>query len=377
MVDFNFYIHNTKNVDDTIDYVNNCRNPLLIKLTLFVNISDNATFKEFYNKINNVRSDTQYFLISIIAMPPSDGSYCTFEAIEAKHISYAKISFKQYKTISYCTIESKDCLTLLTSSNPIDSNNSTNLESLYRNVYQSFEETKNILISAGMSFSDIVRQWSYIEKILDKEEFENGEKQYYQVFNDIRSHFYKDEPFNNGLMSATAIGSLAGIFSTEIIAIRPNNEEIKIVAIKNPNQNEAFNYSDNKLIGTPLELTKKLTTPKFSRAKLVYSNNKRIFFISGTSSVIGEESVSVGDTLGQVEVTLKNIEILLKRQNKIDSVRLSNASVRLLRVYLKDTINSFEIAKICKIKFINARIVMISSIVCRDNLNIEIEGIAY
>ncbi len=376
MVDFNFYTHSTKSVDETIDYVNNCDTRNLLKLTLFVNIYDNNTFKEFCKKVDVTKKNRQDFLISIVAMPPVDGSFCVFEAIEISNKSNSDISFNHSKTISYCTIKNEECLTLITSSTPNISGNETSLENLYKEAYKSFEEMKNILISVGMFFSDVVRQWSYIEKILDKEEFENGEKQYYQVFNDIRSHFYKDEPFDNGLMSATAVGSLAGIFSTEIIAIRPYNDKIKIVAIKNPNQNEAFNYSDNKLIGTPLELTKKLTTPKFSRAKLVYSNSKQIFFISGTSSVIGEESVSVGNTLGQLEVTLKNIEILLKEQNNINPERLNNASVRLLRVYLKDTAYSLEIKKSCKRKFENAQIVMINSIVCRDNLNIEIEGIA-
>lgn len=376
MVDFSFYTHSTKDLDDTLVYLRNVVNPYLIKLTLFVNICDNIIFQEFCEKVNNSRNETQHFLVTIIAMPPADGSYCIFEEIETSPKTNAEISFKHGNKISYCIIKDDESLTLVTSSIQENSSKLKSLGSLFKKAYQSFEDIKNILISVEMTFSDVVRQWSYIEKIIDKEQFENGEKQYYQVFNDIRSHFYRDEPFHNGLMSATAVGSMAGIFSTEIIAIRPNNDKIKIVVIKNPSQNEAFNYSNNKLIGTPLELTKKLTTPKFSRAKLVHNNSKQIFFISGTSSIIGEESVNIGNTLGQLEVTLNNIENLLKEHNNTNSKRLHNSSVRLLRVYLKDTNYYLEIKDSLESKFENAQIVILRSIVCRDDLNIEIEGIA-
>jgi enamine deaminase RidA (YjgF/YER057c/UK114 family) len=309
-------------------------------------------------------------------MPPVDGSFCLFEILSLDDKNKSDITYFHTNSISYCTIKNEDYHTLVTSSIPENIEISTSLIVLYKKVFKSFEYLQKILSSNGMSFSDVVRQWAYMVNILGKEEYENGEKQYYQVFNDIRSHFYKDEPFQNGLMSATAVGCFAGNFSIEIIALRLHNEITRIAPINNPNQKEAFKYGVKKLIGTPLVLTKKLTTPKFSRAKLVYGVHGQILFISGTSAVIGEESVSVGSTLGQLEVTINNIELLLNGSSIYNCKKLDNSSIILLRIYLKDLSNYIEIKDICEKRFINARIVIVKSVVCRESLNIEIEGIA-
>ena len=61
---------------------------------------------------------------------------------------------------------------------------------------------KAILEKEGMSFDHVVRQWNYIGNIL---EIKNG-LQNYQVFNEVRSEFYKKYRTVHGYPAATGIG---------------------------------------------------------------------------------------------------------------------------------------------------------------------------
>src|SRR5690554_1891932 len=161
MVNFKFRIHRTDNIDDTISYLESY-NPQLLKISLFVNITENAELKEFSKKIENLNNADLGFLISIIAMPSADGSFCSFEIFELDNKAVFDISISYSKPISYCTIQDEDCLTLITSFIPNFDHRSSDLNSLYQQAYRSFVELNTILLQENMRFSDIVRQWSYI-----------------------------------------------------------------------------------------------------------------------------------------------------------------------------------------------------------------------
>lgn len=89
-----------------------------------------------------------------------------------------------------------------------------------------------------------------------------------------------------------------------------------------------------------------------------------MMYLSGTAAIRGEVSLAEADVVAQLRITLENIRHLI-----------GDASMKLLRVYLKNendynkVHDSLEGEEIC-ISYLLAD-------VCRDELLIEIEGIAW
>ena len=64
-----------------------------------------------------------------------------------------------------------------------------------------------LLSKTGFSLGDIIRQWNYIEGILQYD----GPHQHYQIFNEIRTKFYGDLFKEKGYPAGTGIGIKRGI----------------------------------------------------------------------------------------------------------------------------------------------------------------------
>ena len=77
------------------------------------------------------------------------------------------------------------------------------------------------------------------------------------------------------------------------------------VPLENPRQIPAFDYAD---CYSP-------KSPKFSRAMALSCGNYATIFISGTASITDSETRHVGDVVGQTHETLTNIEALISEEN--------------------------------------------------------------
>ena len=71
---------------------------------------------------------------------------------------------------------------------------------------EAFRLAMEILDKEGFATGNIIRQWNYIEKITDFD----GVDQHYQMFNNVRSNFYKSADWNTGYPAATGIGTDLG-----------------------------------------------------------------------------------------------------------------------------------------------------------------------
>lgn len=232
-----------------------------------------------------------------------------------------------------------------------------------------------ILVREGMDINTIVRQWNYIERIT---EVSNG-NQHYQDFNDARSHFYAKTKWNHGYPAATGIGTSQGGIMVEVDAFDLTCKKCSAVALDNQLQVAAHDYSQNVLIGVADKIFRHKTTPKFERAKAVVSPASGLqVYISGTAAIRGEESLTGVGIERQTVITLENIEFLISRANlKKYGVKAENTpEIKIFRVYLKTENLLDEARKIVHERYPKVPVLYVLTDVCRDELLIEIEGVA-
>ncbi len=240
-------------------------------------------------------------------------------------------------------------------------------ESLIDQVEFSFSAVKKILDNENLEFSDIIRQWNYVPKILKKTQIDGKSFQNYQILNEIREKYYSMNSFSNGYPSATGIGTGFGNFCIDFIAIN-NNEAIKVKRLSNPNQDDAHAYNQNHLVGNAINGTYK-KPPLFERAKIVNTKNSNILFISGTASIIGQETVGKGDIVQQTLTTISNIDKLIKMSEN----KFSIADITYLRAYVKSLADIDTVKAICDKKYQNVEVAYLQAEVCREDLLVELE----
>lgn len=237
----------------------------------------------------------------------------------------------------------------------------------------------NILTVEKMDINTIVRQWNYIERITHVPDNE-GANQHYQDFNDARSHFYANTEWKTGYPAATGIGTSQGGIMVEVDAVALSCRKCAAVALDNALQVAAHDYSQNVLIGVADKIFRHKTTPKFERAKAVVSPASGLHvYISGTAAIRGEASLTGVGIEQQTLTTLENIEYLISRQNlrKHGIKAEKTPEIQIFRVYLKSE-NLFEAArKIIDQRYPEVRTLYVLTDVCRDELLIEIEGVAF
>ena len=232
---------------------------------------------------------------------------------------------------------------------------------------QIFARVAEILSAEGVSISDIVRQWNYIERITHMAD----EGQHYQLFNDVRSHFYQACQWHNGYPAATGIGTQAGGVTVLFDAVRDSVRHSK--AVDNPLQISAHAYSQQVLINNTLAHK---TTPKFERARYMCGSDASVY-ISGTAAIRGEESCSE-DAVGQTRLTMENIDYLISEENLVKSgveepQKMTYAS---LRAYLKYREDLERVVEWMDRNYPTVDVLYLWADICREELLIEIEGVA-
>lgn len=220
-----------------------------------------------------------------------------------------------------------------------------------------FKQIEQLLLKEDFPINSIVRQWNYIEGITDFE----GVNQHYQSFNNARAAFYKKTDWPKGYPAATGIGANLGGVLIDLDAILLKRKEDSITPIDNKLQIAAHAYSE--------EVLKKACdgkeTPKFERAKSLNVEGNRLIYVSGTAAIRGENSLKGVDVVKQLEITMENIQELI-----------DNSRITILRVYLKYKEDYSEIEALLKEKLPEIPVSYMWADVCRDELLIEIEGIA-
>lgn len=197
---------------------------------------------------------------------------------------------------------------------------------------------------AGYPF--FVRMWNFVGSINEVEERER-----YQLFCAGRHDAFVDAGYHHDvdLPSASAVGMPGRGLITYFLAARDAG-----VQVENPRQVAAYNY--------PPQYGPK--SPSFSRATVW----RDTVFVSGTSSVVGHQTVHAGDVETQLDETVRNIEAVLARTGR------SLANVVAAKTYVRNAADYERIAsRLADVFPVN---LYLEADICRKDLLLEIECVA-
>jgi enamine deaminase RidA (YjgF/YER057c/UK114 family) len=263
------------------------------------------------------------------------------------------ITYKKLQDYPYVTLENADARFLFAGGFQSDVVN----KSIEQQSGEVFGKIDELLKREGFPVNSIIRQWNYIEKITCFQE----ENQNYQSFNNARGNFYAKTTWANGYPAATGIGANLGGMLIDLDAVVFKSPQAYATPIDNKLQVAAHAYSEKVLE----KAQKQQTAPKFERAKSITFGDRRLVYISGTAAIRGEESLKGVGLERQLHITMENIAQLT-----------GDAKPVMLRVYLKDKADYQLSERLMNEYNLSIPISYMCADICRDELLIEIEGIA-
>lgn len=248
---------------------------------------------------------------------------------------------------------------------------------VYDNTMRSFEDIRLLLDNVNIRFDQVIRTWLYCGGIGDKE----GDTSCYQELNRARTDFYRDIQFLDGRLpkeyrgrtypTSTGIGVDGRGIMLSAIALATDREDIIAVPLENPRQTPAYDYLT---CYSP-------TSPKFSRAMALSCGDYATIFISGTASITSSETRHTGDVAAQTHETLDNIAALISEENLsrhgLPGLGTALEGLGLVRVYVKRQEDYATVRAVCQKRLGELPTIYIVADVCRSELLVEIEGIAF
>ena len=249
--------------------------------------------------------------------------------------------------------------------------------SVYDAATDAFQQIHAMLGRANVRFDQVIRTWLYLGGIVDDE----GPAQRYQELNRARTDFYRDIAFLAGRLphgrggcvypASTGIGTEGRGIMLSAIALATERDDILAVPLENPRQTAAYDYSD--AYGPE--------SPKFSRAMALSCGKYATIFVSGTASITHAETRHIGDVVAQTHETLDNIEALISEENLcrhgLPGLGTSLDGLGLVRVYIKRPADYAKARAVCEKRLGNLPTIYAVADVCRPELLVEIEGIAF
>ena len=247
----------------------------------------------------------------------------------------------------------------------------------YTQAKVTFEEMAKCLDLAGSSFNDVVRTWLYQGGITVLE----GEIERYRELNRARTDFFNEQEalgqmkiVRDGFAyypASTGIGMNGLGLTVSCLGFQTERDDIRLLPLENPQQTSAFDYAKRFSV----------KSPKFSRAMALVIGDYATTWVSGTASIVNSETVFLDDAEKQTEQTIDNIEMLISPEN-CEKHGLQGAGAQLedlakVRVYVKRP-EDYEICReVCQRRFGSLPTIYAQADVCRPDLLVEIEGVAF
>jgi enamine deaminase RidA (YjgF/YER057c/UK114 family) len=249
--------------------------------------------------------------------------------------------------------------------------------SVYDRSLSAFRLAGERLNRAGLRFDEVIRTWLYLGNITGMEGITNR----YRELNRARTDFYQDMKFSAGLTAAewdkpvfpasTGIGTDGNDLSIGCIAIKTNRSDVVMYPLENPQQTSAFDYAHQ--YGPE--------SPKFARAMAIAAGEYVTTFISGTASITASETQHIDSVEQQTHQTLDNIEALIATDNfhchGLPGLGATLGNLAIARVYIKHREDYANTMAICRARLGELPIIYVVGDICRPELLMEIEGIAF
>ena len=210
-----------------------------------------------------------------------------------------------------------------------------------------FHMMERALRMAGMEFSDVVRTWLYLDRLLE----------WYDVLNDVRNEFYRERgifdrvvPVSTGVGGANAAG--AAIIA-DACAIRPHGNNVTITPLPSPLQGSALEYGSS-----------------FSRAIEIDAPDHRRVLVSGTACIDPAGATAhVGDEAGQIDLTMRVVAAILESRG------MDWSNVTRSIAYIKNGTKAQQFADyLAANDLTDVPVVTTENDICRDDLLFEIEA---
>jgi enamine deaminase RidA (YjgF/YER057c/UK114 family) len=160
--------------------------------------------------------------------------------------------------------------------------------------------------------------------------------------------------------AACALGSATGALTVAFLAVRA-----EVIGLENHRQVSAFSYPDQ--YGP--------RSPTFARAGLVRLNGRDMLFISGTASIVGHQSLHVGDVVAQTRESMANIAAIVVAANqRSDEAGFDLADLN-YKVYVRNLADMAAVKQeIEACAGAPVRAICLRADVCRSELLVEIEA---
>ena len=250
--------------------------------------------------------------------------------------------------------------------------------SVYAQASAGLARLNGLLNEAGSGFAHVVRTWFYLGDITGTAQ--NGTLRYHEL-NRARSDFYHDIRFCHSLLepqapravypASTGIGTLGQGLELSCLTLQTERKDAFLLPLENPQQTPAYAYH-------PKYSHK---SPKFTRAMALVLEDYVTTWISGTASVVNSESCHEGKLEKQTEQTIDNIERLIAPENfslhGAPGVGASLHDLAKIRVYLKRGRDFSKCRAICQRRFGAIPTIYAVADICRPELLVEIEGVAF
>lgn len=240
------------------------------------------------------------------------------------------------------------------------------VDNSHQNMQEALHDIESQLNKYGFNYKDVIRTWIYVGEITH---FSNGVENY-EAINLSRKNYY-DRIFGPKTLSKYPASTGIGMDNRDIVisalAYRKRPFE-EVSPVENIAQTAAWNY--------PSHLAK--ISPTFSRAYRINTPSGTLSLISGTASIIGAETVHIGDVQAQVGVTIDNLERVIAGCIRQPDITEPLSTVIQYVCYIKNPSDLEKVRQICYSRLpLSANRLFVKADVCRDNLLVEIEAVTY
>ncbi len=225
-------------------------------------------------------------------------------------------------------------------------------EAAYRSLFEAL---------ATQDYAYPVRIWNYIADI-------NGESdglERYRQFNIGRQSAFLGcgrDVSGDSVPAACALGTRPGA-PLVVYALAGRTAPL---AIENPRQRSAYHYPSR--YGP--------RAPTFSRASLADWDGRPALFVSGTASIVGHETLHVGDVAEQTRETLRNIAALLDQTRRVRGTAWDLRDLR-YKAYVRHAADVATVrAEITRACGAEPDCLYLLADICRRDLLVEIEAVA-
>ncbi len=248
---------------------------------------------------------------------------------------------------------------------------------VYSHSAVAFETMARQLKQRRIPYDQVVRTWLYLGDIVGAE----GDTQRYKELNRARTDFYRKFRFHEGHVpkrlngsvfpASTGIGMDGRDVVMSCLALTTDRSDVRLMPLENPSQTSAFLYGPHY---SP-------KSPKFARAMAVCVDDAATTLVSGTASITESESRFPDDPERQTHQTLDNIEVLISpenfRRHGLDGLGSGLEGLAQIRVYVKRLADYEAVRQACEDRVGDCPAVYVIADVCRPELLVEIEGIAF